>query len=128
MQKRAGRVAATLGGMLPTPLGDKAAYLLSEKDSSMPTYLGQTVGVLSGAALGLPLHYLAGFEHNPMSTALPFMMLGGGLGAYIGHGKDTKKASDRELQFTATLRDLKQKLKDAPQVAKNDVNKHLLKK
>ena len=111
LQKQAGRTEAAIGGLLPYPLGDKSAYLFSEKDKAWKSYLGQSAGMLSGYGLGVPLHYIAGFEHNPIFTALPLGMLGGSLGAYLSHGKDSKDPKKQEMQVKGMYRELKKDFK-----------------
>ena len=93
VEKHASREMAALGGSLGGLPGTFGAALGADEDKKGRAAVGQFVGNALGAGLGGGAAALA--MSGKKASALPLLfipagsMVGGGLGAYIGHGKNT---------------------------------------
>ena len=104
LQKQAGQGWATAVGALgPGLLPAMGAALAAEEGKKMRTAVGQTVGGfgggLLGAGLGVGVNALSNAlnlghinpEQAALLGALPGLMAGGGIGAYLAHGPNRTK-------------------------------------
>ena len=104
MEKTAGRAEATAAGAIPflSPGGQIASGFLSEDGRGVQTGLSSFGGAISGGALGVLLG--AAIHGSPNSDNINALRryllagasLGGGLGAYLGHGPNKKDTLNKK--------------------------------